>query len=82
MTDGLSEDDRDKLDWPPFVPPYLDKDWRLMRARLNLAAAHAVAAAEASTLEDVTLNLGAASMSLIDADFIRRKLERIQADAE
>ena len=64
------------------IPPYLSRDWQLMRAQLRLAAAHATAAAEASTLEDVASQLGAASMGLIDADFIRRKLERVRDRAE
>lgn len=63
MTDGI-------------VPPYLGSDWRSMRAHLRLVAAHATAAAEASTIDDVRTNLGAASMSLIDADFLRRTIER------
>ena len=63
MTDGI-------------IPEYLNEDWQLMRAKLRLAAAHATAAAEASTLEDVRKQGGAAQIFLIDADFARRRLER------
>lgn len=47
-----------------------------MRSHLRLAAAHATAAAESSTTEDVAKNMGAASIALIDADFIRRQIQR------
>lgn len=59
-----------------IVPPYLQGDWQIMRAHLRLAAAHATAAAEASTLEDVRLNGGTAHAALYDADFIRRRIAR------
>lgn len=63
MTDGI-------------VPPFLNQDWQSMRSHLRLAAVRATAAAEASTIEDVRTNIGAASISLIDADFLRRTIER------
>lgn len=59
-----------------IIPPYLSHDWQLMRSHLRLAAAHATAAAEASTLEDVRVNGAAASINLMDADFIRRQIQR------
>jgi hypothetical protein len=52
----------------------MGSEWRLLRAKLNLAAAHAIAAAEASTIEVVARQMGEASMLLIDADFIRRQI--------
>jgi len=59
-----------------IIPPLLDKDWRAMRAHLNLAAAHAAAGADASTVEDVRRSTSAAQVALMDADFIRRRIER------
>ena len=59
-----------------IIPPYMREEWRVMRAHLRLAASHAEAAADASTIEDVALNVGAATISLIDADFLRRQIER------
>jgi len=65
MTDGI-------------VPDYMSKDWQRMRSNLRIVAAHAMKGAEASTIEEVRRNIGAASMGLIDADFLRRTIERAE----
>jgi hypothetical protein len=57
----------------------MDKEWRAMRARLLLAAAHAEAAAEASTLEDVESQTSLAYAELHRADYIRVGIEREEA---
>jgi hypothetical protein len=63
----------------PIIPDYMDEQWRAMRARLRLAAAHAEAAAEASTLEDVESQTSLAYAELHRADYIRVGIEREQA---
>lgn len=67
-------------DEQPIIPPYLDKDWQIMRAHLRLAATHATAAAESSTLEDIAKNGAAAQIALMDADFVRRRIIRKQRE--
>lgn len=63
-----------------IVPPYLQGDWLTMRARLRLASAHATAAAEASTIEDVRQQIGMAHAELLRAIFIRDRIQRKDDD--
>jgi hypothetical protein len=65
-----------------IVPPFMDKEWRAMRARLRLTAAHAEAAAEASTLEDVESQTSLAYAELHRADYIREGIERKERKRE
>jgi hypothetical protein len=65
-----------------IIPDYMDEQWRAMRARLRLAAAHAEAAAEASTLEDVESQTSLAYAELHRADYIREGIERKERKRE
>jgi hypothetical protein len=59
-----------------IVPEFLNEDWREMRECLNAASEAAAAAADASTIEEVGQYAGVAMIALIDADFLRRRMER------
>jgi hypothetical protein len=59
-----------------IIPPFMSKDWQLLRSHLRRAAELATKAAEASTPEEVRRGGSAAQAALMDADFTLRRIER------